>query len=69
MRIDPYSNTWLVIEAHLNQRMTDIRARLEGDLGKKETAKLRAALRECKTLLELAGDRTPLVESDIEIPG
>ena len=69
MRIDPYSTTWLVIEAHLNQRIADIRTRLEGDLGKKETAKLRASLRECKSLLELAGDRTPLVESDIEIPG
>jgi hypothetical protein len=69
MRIDPYSNTWLVIEAHLTQRIADLRSRLEGNLSWDETQKVRASLQECKTLLELAGDRTPLVESDIEIPG
>jgi hypothetical protein len=69
MNIDPYSPTWLVIEAHLNQRVTDLRTRLEGNLGWDETQKIRASLQECKSLLELAGDRTPLVESDIEIPG
>ena len=69
MRIDPHSPTWLVIEAHLNQRVADIRARLEGDQAEDSSIRLRASLRECKSLLELAGDRTPLVESDIEIPG
>jgi hypothetical protein len=69
MRIDPYSNTWQVVEAHLKQRMADLRIRLEGDQPEESSIKLRAALRECKSMLELAGDRTPLVESDIEIPG
>jgi len=69
MKLDPYSATWQAIEAHLNQRLAELRARLEGDLGKKETAKVRASLRECKNLLELAGDKTPLVESDMDIPG
>ena len=69
MRIDPYSNTWQVIEAHLKQRMADLRSRLEGDQAEESSIKIRAALRECRILLELAGDRTPLVESEVEIPG
>ena len=69
MKIDPYSPTWRATEAHLSRRMQELRNRLEGDLSQEETIKVRAALRECKLLLELAGDKTPLVESDIEIPG
>ena len=69
MKLDPYSPTWQAIEAHLAERMADLRARLEGDLSRKETLKVRAGLRECKLLLELAGDKTPLVESDMDIPG
>lgn len=69
MNIDPYSPTWLVIEAHLKQRMTDLRVRLEGNVGWDDTQKIRAGLQECKNLLELAGDRAPLVESDMDIPG
>lgn len=69
MRIDPYSPTWRAVETHLATRMRELRTRLEGDLPQEETMKVRASLRECKLLLELAGDKTPLVESDIEIPG
>lgn len=69
MKLDPYSPTWQIIEAHLKERMTDLRARLEGDISRKETTKVRAGLRECKLLLELAGDNTPLIESDMDIPG
>lgn len=69
MILDPYSATWQIIEAHLEQRMSELRIRLEGDLPRRETTKVRAALRECKLVLELAGDKRPLVESDIEIPG
>jgi len=69
MRIDPYSPTWRAIETHLATRMRELRNRLEGDINYDETMKVRASLRECKLLLELAGDKTPLVESDIEIPG
>lgn len=69
MSIDPYSKTWRAIALHLNTRMRDLRGRLEGDLPEAETIKVRASLRECKLLLELASDTTPVVESDIEIPG
>jgi len=69
MRIDPYSNTWQVVEAHLKNRMAELLTRLQADQLEESSIKIRAALRECRILLELAGDRTPLVESEIEIPG
>ena len=69
MKIDQYSPTWRLVAGYLNTRMRDLRTRLEGDLPQDETTKVRASLRECKLLLELAGDKPPLVESDIEIPG
>lgn len=69
MNIDPYSATWMVIEAHLTNRMSELRTRLEGDLPMEQTTSIRASLRECKLVLQLAGDKRPLVESDIEIPG
>ena len=69
MKIDQYSPTWRLVAGYLNTRMRELRNRLEGDINYDETMKVRASLRECKLLLELAGDKTPLVESNIEIPG
>ena len=69
MKVDPLSATWLNISAYLDGRAADIRAKLEDDLPRKTTTKLRAALREIKSLQALAiPEEPPLVDQDFEIP-
>jgi hypothetical protein len=69
MKIDPLSATWLNIQAHLDTRAAEIRAKLEGDGPLKQVRPLRAALKEIKAILALAVPEEPaLVEQDFELP-
>ena len=69
MKVDPTSTTWLNISAHLENRASEIRVKLETDASWEVTQCLRASLREIKALLALAlPEEPPLVDQDFEIP-
>lgn len=69
MKIDPTSSTWINIRKHLEDRASEIRAKLEGDASWETTSALRASLREIKLILALAEpEEAPLVDQDFEIP-
>lgn len=48
-----YSAAWLLVKEHATERLSELRARLEGDLPEKETVQTRASIRELKRLLDL----------------
>ena len=56
MKLSPeqkQSAAWLVVKAYANERLNDLRARLESDVPEKETIQARASIRELKRLLDL----------------
>ena len=56
MKLSPeqkHSAAWLVVKAYANERLNDLRARLESDVPEKETIQARASIRELKRLLDL----------------
>ena len=44
---------WRAVKAYATERLVELRARLEGDLKKKETTSVRASIKELKRLLQL----------------
>jgi len=69
LKIDPYSTTWLNIRSHIEQRLVDIRAKLEADTPWDETCQLRARLKELKTILSATEVELPIIDQDFELPG
>lgn len=69
MKIDPYSVTWLSIKEHLERRVTELRAKLEGNCCWDEIIATRAALREIKQMLSLVvPEESPLIPTNLDIP-
>lgn len=65
MKIDIHSGTWAAIEEYVEGRLVELRTRLESDLSDKDTAAVRASIREMKKLLaEAKPDGTQYVELD-----
>ena len=48
-----HSAAWFIIRDYATERLSELRARLEGDLPEKETVQTRASIRELKRLLDL----------------
>ena len=68
MNIDRYSQTWQAVETHLEDRLTTLRSKLEGELSPEETIATRARIREIRVLLEEARPEEPLTEPSDPIP-
>lgn len=50
---------WHAVKAYAEERLVELRARLEGDLKKKETTSVRASIKELKRLLQLEESENP----------
>lgn len=69
MKIDPYSATWLVMKEHLEHRVAELRAKLEGNCCWDEIIATRAVLREIKQLLNMVvPEESPLIPTHLDIP-
>lgn len=53
-QVDVNSATWAKLSAHLNERIEIFRKRNDGDLNEKDTARLRARIKELEYILSLA---------------
>ena len=70
VKIDPHSQTWLNINAYIEERMTSIRSQLESDLDHQTTSQLRARLQELKMLIGETRVEAPLLDiEEYVIPG
>jgi len=68
MNIDRYSQTWQAVEAYLEDRLSTLRSKLEGELSPEDTIATRARIREIRALLEEATPEEPLSEPSDPIP-
>lgn len=59
-----HSATWLLLKEYATERLTELRARLEGDLPEKETIQARASIRELKRLLDLENPEQEIETDD-----
>lgn len=68
--IEAYSQTWQEIKKYAEDRIAELRMKLEGQISVDETLMIRAQLKELRLLLELPGRDIPLTEPvDVELPG
>ena len=69
MKLSPeqkQSAACLVVKAYANERLNDLRARLESDVPEKETIQARASIRELKRLLDLEHHDQQEIEANDE---
>lgn len=68
--IEVYSQTWQDVKKYAEDRIAELRNKLEGQISGEETVMIRAQLKELRLLLELPGKDIPLTEpEDVELPG
>lgn len=68
MRVDLHSQTWVTIQAYLNERLATLRTSLEADLPEEKTQRIRARIAEIKQLLDMVNPEQPLVDPAEPIP-
>ena len=59
-----HSAGWLAIKGYAEERLVELRARLEGDLSDKETTSVRASIKELKRLLNLEIPEQEIAQND-----
>ena len=59
-----HSSTWHVVKEYAENRLMELRARLEADLNTKQTAATRAAIKEVNRLLELDSQEQELIDDE-----
>lgn len=68
--IEAFSQTWQTVKAYAEERVTELRVRLEAPISGEETLQIRAQLKELRLLLDLPERDIPLTEPvDTELPG
>ena len=68
--IEVYGQTWQEVKKYAEERIAELRMKLEGQISIEETLMIRAQLKELRLLLELPGRDIPLTEPvDVELPG
>lgn len=68
--IEAYSQTWQTVKKYAEDRITELRTKLEGQLGVEDTLTVRAQLKELRLILELPERDIPLTEPvDTDLPG
>ena len=68
--IEVYGQTWQEVKKYAEERIAELRMKLEGQISVDETLMIRAQLKELRLLLELPGRDIPLTEPvDVELPG
>ena len=50
---------WHAVKAHAEERLVELRARLESDLNDRDTTSVRASIKELKRLLQLEESENP----------
>lgn len=61
--IDKFSSTWQKVEAHLAVRLESARTKLEKSMPESETQKLRGEIAQIRSLMRLADEPPPVLES------
>ena len=56
-----FSAVWLIVKAHADERLQELRIRLESQIGFEETLAVRAQIREVKKLLDLENPEQEIV--------
>lgn len=68
--IEAFSQTWQTVKAYAEERISELRVRLEAPISGDETIQIRAQLKELRLLLDLPERDIPLTEPvDTELPG
>lgn len=68
--IEVFGQTWQEIKKYAEERIAELRGRLEAQISAEETVQIRAQLKELRLLLELPERDIPLTEPvDVELPG
>lgn len=68
--IEAYSQTWQDVQRYAEERIAELRTKLEGQINEGETVQIRAQLKELRLLLELPERDIPLTDPvDAELPG
>ena len=67
--IEAYSQTWQTVKAYAEERVSELRVRLESPISVDETIQIRAQLKELRLLLDLPERDIPITEPvDTELP-
>lgn len=68
--IEAFSQTWQTVKAYAEERIAELRVKLESQLTVEETVQVRAQLKELRLLLDLPERDIPLTDPvDTELPG
>lgn len=68
--IEVFGQTWQEVKKYAEERIAELRGRLEAQISAEETVQIRAQLKELRLLLELPERDIPLTEPvDVELPG
>ena len=68
--IEAYSQTWQDVKRYAEERIAELRIKLEGPLSNDDTLTIRAQLKELRLLLELPERDMPITEPvDADLPG
>ena len=68
--IEAYSQTWQDVKKYAEERIAELRGRLEAQISAEETVQIRAQLKELRLLLELPARDIPLTDPvDADLPG
>ena len=68
--IEAYSQTWQTVKKYAEDRIAELRTKLEGQLGVEDTLTVRAQLKELRLILELPERDIPLTDPvDADLPG
>lgn len=68
--IEVFGQTWQEVKKYAEDRIAELRGRLEAQISAEETVQIRAQLKELRLLLELPERDIPLTDPvDADLPG